>query len=244
MEWKTNEESISQLQWCSHRLLGRTNETCETMMCVLCLFFFCFCFFFSLYAFFRVCARLNTHYNHIYRWIPLFGLKNRARTHTRTHEHMVHNSCMRLSRDTFVVHYVAVCGECGGGVAAVARRTWYTYLYNVNADDIHSIVYFRAPLLANINRMWSITWMHACFHCKRTIFSSVYFTRASSINSFIMLCANEVWMAAHAGDGIAYTQTMNAVLRSKCDCSVLCVRTKTILDIRVDIAWLQWYIEI
>lgn len=162
MEWKTNEESISQLQWCSHRLLGRTNETCETMMCVLCLFFFCFCFFFSLYAFFRVCARLNTHYNHIYRWIPLFGLKNRARTHTRTHEHMVHNSCMRLSRDTFVVHYVAVCGECGGGVAAVARRTWYTYLYNVNADDIHSIVCIFA------HHFWQTSTacgrLHGCMH--------------------------------------------------------------------------------
>lgn len=141
IEWKTNEESISQLQWCSHRLPGRTSERTKRAK-PWCVFYVCFFVLFLLLLlliFFFVCVRLNTHYNHIYRWIPLFGLKkSRSYTYTRTHEAWAHGSqFMHAKLSRYILSYITwlYVRECGGcTAAAVARSTWYTYLYNVNVD--------------------------------------------------------------------------------------------------------------
>lgn len=135
---KTRNEYRMKSQWVNHigaatgcwAAVIRSNVRSQRSL------FYLYGFFsFSLLVFvFRESSSKHTYHNHIYRWIPLVGLKKRA--HIITHSHMVRDSCMRFMR--YSMSCIRLC-DCGGVAAAHTHTPHPTK---------HS------------NRMWSAPWMH------------------------------------------------------------------------------------
>lgn len=100
---------------------------------------------------------------------------------------MARDSCMR---------------SCAIPCRAIDCVTVVVLLLRTHTHTPHPTIHF--------NRMWSAPWMHVGFHCKHTIFSSVYFTRASqvSLHHYYFLQRGACWY-----------RIPNTVL--KCDC-ILC----------------------